>query len=327
MTASLLVLVPVALLVLISGFCFIGCVLNTHGLGTGDPPSPYTDYSGDVTGDASIVAYWPLNEPSPADPSGPITAHDIVGGHDGQYKHKGNDTDLFPIPGFNLLANIDSAPATGFLQLAAVSLVAGDAKNGDPNDLQTGMQTDGACVTVPFSNKINLSVFTVEAWVRPEWNDDQHAFRAIVDSRGYINGTLRGVALWSNETHHWEAALYDVNGNRLFVTAVSPVLLGQVAYLAFTFDGTNAALFVNGEKVTQPTALSAAYSPNTTQALVIGAGGPWLDDRVNGVGDNFFPILPFSGTIQDVAIYSSVLSDDTIKQRFDHGSGKADSAG
>ncbi len=40
MTASLLILVPVALLVVISGFCFVGCVFDSHGLG-----QSFTTYS------------------------------------------------------------------------------------------------------------------------------------------------------------------------------------------------------------------------------------------------------------------------------------------
>lgn len=330
MTAFTFLIVAISLLALLSGLGFVGCVLDTSGYGY-DPDNPekptqYTDYSKDVTNDPSVVAYWPLNEPSPADASGKIACHDAVGSNDGEYKHKGNDANFFPIPGFNINPATDSAAATGFLGLGAVSLVAGDAKNGDPNDLQTGMQTDGAFVTVPFSGVVNPPKFTVEAWVRPEWNEDQLAYRAIVDSRDNVGGQIHGFVLWSNENHHWEAAMADVNNNFLFATDPDTVLLGQPAYLAFTFDGVNAALFVNGVKKSAPMALGAAYSPNTTETLVIGGGEPWLPDRVGGVGDQFFPIFPFSGTIQDVAIYNDVLSDDTIKTRFEHGSGKTESA-
>src|SRR4051812_25698395 len=99
MTATLLVLMPVALFVLVSGFCFVGCSLDTEGNLHKNPPpprKPFTTYSrDDVVGHLDIAAYWPLNEQSPPDDSVKLIAHDALGAYDGEYKHKGNGGDLY----------------------------------------------------------------------------------------------------------------------------------------------------------------------------------------------------------------------------------------
>jgi hypothetical protein len=148
------------------------------------------------------------------------------------------------------------------------------------------------------------------------------AYRAIVDSRDNVGGTIHGFVLWVNEAGNWEAAVADVNGNFIFVTAGAAVMK-KTTYLAFTFDGATgtAALFTDDIKTTQQMPLGATYSPNTTQPLVIGVGERYLTDRMNGTGDLFFPIFPFNGVIQDVAIYDSVLPDTTINSHQVDGSG------
>jgi hypothetical protein len=332
MTASLLVFVSVALMVVVSGFCFVGCVLNTHGTGVDpnkpdpdnpdpDPkPVPFTKYSGTITSRGDCIAYWPLDEASPADPAGIIKAHDAVGGHDGEYKHKTNAPGLFPCPDYTNSLTVHSAKAFGTLSLGTQTLLPGDAVQpaNDPNDLTTGMEVDGACVVVPFSADLNVGVFTLEAWVRPEWDPAVKATRFVFDSRD--GGGLRGFLLNANDDNEWQGVLADVNGN--FTTAKNGTAMkSKIAHLVLTFDGSQAVLFVDAVAGT-PVTIPAAYSANTTKRLAIGAGGPFFDDRMNSTGDAFFPLFPFNGTIQDVALYNSVLSDTDIQKHFDDGSGK-----
>jgi hypothetical protein len=339
MTATLLVLVPVALLILVSGFCFVGCVLDTTGTGFDpnkpdpdkpDPkPEPFTTYSkDDVVGHPDIAAYWPLNEPTPPDDSIKLKAHDALGLHDGEYKHKGNAADLyFPCPTFPIVAGVvDSAPAIGSLSLGVESLLPGDAKqpDNDPNILETGMQVNGAFVTVLAASEINPPIFTVEAWVRPEWTPGEAAAsRAIVTSQSSDTGT-HGFVLWVNNAGNWEAIINDgTSGGSATATTLEQAELNIPSHVVLTFDGTNASIFINGERKAGPSPLPAAssYSPNTVEPLIIGAGFGYLDDRKMGVPDSAFPLVPFNGTIQDVAIYSAVLSDDDIKKHSDDGSG------
>ena len=55
--------------------------------------------------------------------------------------------------------------------------------------------------------------------------------------------------------------------------------------------------------------------------LVIGVGGPWLPPRMQLADEVFFPVFPFKGTIQDVAIYNVVLDPTVINTHFKDGSG------
>ena len=331
MTASLLVLVSVALLVVISGFCFVGCVLDTHGLGTGDPPpdKPFTKYS-DTDVLPTAIAYWPLSEASAiADkPVAQAIAKDVIGNNNGNYTHKGNaPVGMFPCPLIPISPGLDSAPAIGFMALGVVSLLPGDAvqPGNDPNILTTGMQVDGGFVTVPFNGVINPApIFTVECWAQPEWSAaDAPAFRAAVDSRTVSAGGTQytGWAIIVNQAGNWEAEVGAVGGAAYVKVTGGKAALSAAAHVVLTCDGSNATLFVNGVQAATKS-LGGAFAPNTQSPLVIGVGGPWIATRAPGVPEPAFPLVPFKGTIQDVAIYNTVLADSDILTHFNDGSGK-----
>jgi hypothetical protein len=333
MTASLLVFVPVALLVLISGFGFVGCVLDTHGTGVDpnkpDPenpdPKPLATYSNDdVLAEPSVVAYWPLDEKSPADDSVTLPAHDAAGANDGEYIHKGNEPKLFPCPGYEITPGLHTAQAFGTLSLGVESIVPGDIKKPftDANAPTTGMQVDGAFVTVPVSSTVNQSgPFTVEVWVRREWVIGDLAKRILVDSHN-DTGSM-GFVIGVSEVGNWEAS-FGYGTGFLQVSTGTQAAPNAKTHVVVTFDGQAAAIFVNGNRVSQPVSLpdGATYVPNTTTAFVVGVGLPGLTPRSQPSDQFFFPLLPFKGTIQDVAIYSSVLPDQLITDHFLHGSTK-----
>jgi hypothetical protein len=328
MTASLLAVVAIALLALISGVCFVGCVLNTHGTGTGDPkPTTFTKYSDvDVLADPHCVAYWPLDDASPADGSGKITARDAKGGQDGAYKHKGNAATLFPCPAYEASPGVNSAQANGFLSLGMESLLPGDAKQpaNDPAVLTTGAQVDGAFVTVPLSAVINPpGPFTIEAWARPEWSDGgPPTLHVLIDARGNVDGAFGGYGIWVNPEGNWEGVIVGTGPTNAKVTA-GKAALQTATHVALVFDGVNVTLFVNA--VASPSnALPAGqvFSANTKVPLIIGVGSPSLPTRTQPGDLNFFPLFPFKGTIQCVALYNAALTPDVIKKHFDDGSGK-----
>jgi hypothetical protein len=329
MTASLLLFVSVALLALISGFCFVGCVLDTHGTGNPGPdpkPVPFTKYSGDdVVGNPSIAAYWPLSEDSAVagKPVATAIAVEVIGGKNGNYTNKDNMPALFPCPSANLGAGTDTAAAIGSITLGVESIVAGDAKQpgNDPTILTTGMQSSGGFVTVPNDPVANPSPpFTIEAWARPD-EVSPPAFRNVLDSRNINGNNLSGYGIWINEQGNWEGGV-GVVGSTSYVLVTGPTAIkGAKNHVVLTCDGTSASLFVDGgSKVTSQ--LGAAFNANKVKPFVIGVGAPWLDPRMNSTGDLFFPVFPFNGMVQDVAIYHAVLSDEDILKHFEDGSGK-----
>jgi hypothetical protein len=328
MSMSLLVFVPVALLFIVSGFCFIGCVLDRSGLpggGPGPETPPPNNYSGnDVLKDPSIVAaYWPLSEPSGTPDMNPATAHDIVNGHDGTYVHKGNaPMGTFPCPKYQVAPGIDSALELGGVALGVTGIVPGDGVQppANPIVLKTGMTVTGAYVTVPLPSVINPPAFTVEAWVRPEWDPAVVATRAVVDSRGSDASGVTGFVLWVNNDGNWEVLLNGTGGQS--VKAIAGPALAVATHVVLTFDGNtnNVAVFINGtHAVDAALPPGSTFNPNTTEPLIIGAGFKFLPDRSMAMVDLAFPSVPFNGTIQDVAIYNTVLADAVIKQHTDDG--------
>jgi hypothetical protein len=345
MTASLLVFVSVALLVLVSGFCFVGCVLNTHGTGVDpnkpDPenpnpnpkPKPYTKYSDDdVINNPSCIAYWPLNDSGPLNASGSQNVAIDAGGkaknnaHNGEYRSNVTHPGLFPCPQYTLdpAGPVDSALAPGDLTLEVPGIVPGDTNPpyDDPDNRTTAMTVNGGFVIVPPNSVVNPSTFTVEAWVLPGWGMAPPAYRTIIDSRDQGGGQFFGFVIFVNESGNWEAQLGGTgNGNYAIVPGGS-ASLSDATYVALTCNGTKATLFVNGtEAGSASLPAGSSFAPNTVKPLVIGVGAPYLTDRMNSVGDNFFPLLPFNGTIQCVAIYDSVLSATDIETHYDHGKG------
>lgn len=53
--------------------------------------------------------------------------------------------------------------------------------------------------------------------------------------------------------------------------------------------------------------------------LIIGAGFRFLASRTAADEVVAFPLIPFNGTIQNVAIYNAVLAETVIKQHTDDG--------
>lgn len=329
MTLSLIVFVPVALLILISSLCFVGCVLDTTGLGLG-----FTTYSdSDVIANPSCVAYWPLS-----DSPGQDTALDVVGKangdpHNGTYRSVANSDPmvkaLFPCPDFDLGIGLHSDFAPGTLTIGAPGIVAGDTlPPHDPKNATstTCMQADGGFVTVPANSVVNPMQFSIEAWVRPEWDAAAPpAVHVFIDSRGVVGDVVHGYVLTVNQAGSWEAALSVAGGVTTVLVTGGPATLSVATHVVLTFDGGNAALWTDGTQASPltPLPVGSTFTPNTTSPLVIGVGLPWKLPRKNPSDKLFFPLLPFKGKIQDVAIYNAVLSGDTIKNHAEHGKGNS----
>jgi len=318
----LLVLLPVGLLALVSGLCFVGCVLDTTGL----PPEFQTYQDTDVLANPNCIAFWPLNEGS-----GPL-AEDTKGKmlnneHDGTYHSVLNpgSAGQYPCPTF-MNGGAKSAACTGQLTLGAANsgIVNGDFV-GDAHS--TAMQTDGAYVEIAANNVTTpANAFTAEAWISPGWDaSDSDAFHTFLDFRSVdAAGAISGFAMLVNDQGQVQGAVGRGAAGQMIATGAS-ITLEATAYVVLTFDGATATVFVNGTPNPAGAASLQAgqnYVPNTTGRQVIGAGAPWAANRTDQTADLFFPAFPFKGTIQDVAIYSAVLSDETILIHNMNGNGQ-----
>jgi Concanavalin A-like lectin/glucanases superfamily len=310
MSASLLAFVPLALLAIVLLLCFVGCTLDTTGVGK-SPFGLYTQTT--IVPHPALVAYWPLH-----DAAGP-TATDLhpTDPHNGTYVDVTTNPDL-PYPAATF-GTQNSAAAPGTLSFAQPGIVPGDTVTGDPNVRFTCIQVDGGYVSVPFNAAFNpAGGFTIEAWVRVEWTAaDPNAFRIVLDAREVSPN--RGFALYANQDNQWEAAVGDGIGTGvadLTIAVGGPVVFEATSYLAVTFDGTDLILFVDGEQRSPTT--PATYAANTAVPLFIGAGAPSIPLRPAPNGGPFFP---FKGKIQCVAIYNTALPLDQIILHMHNGNG------
>jgi concanavalin A-like lectin/glucanase superfamily protein len=294
MSASLLVLIPPAFLAVVLLLCFVGCTLDTSGLGN----PAFTQYStATILPSPGLVGYWPLGEAA-----GATTAVDVKSGHNGSYlSHVFPDEPAFP-----------SAAAPGTFSLGNTGIVTGDTipPHDDPSARTTCMQTNGGYVSVPFDAALiptKAEGFTLEAWVRVEWSAaDTAAFRVVMSTFGTTGGG-QGFALLATPDNHW-AALVG-NGAGLTQATGAAVVFETTNHLVATYDGSNLILFVNGEQSSPTTA--ADYHPVAANPLYIGAGRPDLPE----------PHFPFVGQMQCVALYKGALTLDDVIKHFHNGNG------
>jgi Concanavalin A-like lectin/glucanases superfamily len=334
MSASLIVLLPVILLGIVSLFCFVGCGFHTHGLQT-----TFRDYSGTtVLGNPAIAAYWPLREASDTVPAADLAPNP----QNGQYIDKTTLPDIYPWPDYSL----DNAPSPNILSAAAdfgsiafaqPGIVTGDGAADDTNAATPCLVVNGCYVNVPLASKINPATsFTLEAWVRVDWDKSApQAWRAVLDARDFNPCTGFAIIAKVDDNapgvYHWMAVVGNGGtGAAGFTTATSddPIALNDPSmpggatsfYLAVTYDGPSQTLTLFVDGLARGSAMSA-YVPNTTRPLWIGAGVPYAPMRPQAPGVVAGPLFPFVGALQDIAIYSEALAPDVIMTHLHNGNG------
>ena len=338
MSASLVVLIPVTLLGIVVTFCFVGCNFTPGSF----PLSLFSTYSDTtVLADPAVVAYWPLGESADSVPAVDRTPNPV----NGQYIDQVTLPAIYPWPEYSVpnppAPDVLSAAAPGSIAFAQPGIVPGDAAQpaNDPNVRTPCMVVNGCYVNVPFDPKINPPTsFTVEAWVRVDWDKNAtSAFRFVLDARDLNPGKGFGILARPDDTqpgvYHWQAIVGNGgNGTAGFSLATSddpPIILndpslpsGIIYYLAVTYDGSNQTLilYVDGEQ-RGPKVNAVTYVPNTAQPLWIGAGAPYVPLRPQPPGVVASPLFPYDGAIQDVAIYNVALASDVILTHYHNGNG------
>jgi hypothetical protein len=220
------------------------------------------------------IAYWRLNE------TNGTVAHDLWGGHDGTYHGSValNQAGYAP-------ANIDPDPAAGFPGTADTYV--GDIANIDPSGTTTA--------------------FTLEAWVK---GPSSQVGGAGIISKGLGNNGTGG-------NSQWEFAL-DVDpttfGYRLSVDSASGSATASITalsgpdgtwqHVAATYDqgGGTMTIYVNGEAQVSGTPPTGGEFSSPIP-VSIGA-------ERSGVTPTYDQ--PFTGTIDEVAIYNFALGADRI---------------
>jgi len=314
MSATLVVALALALFGIVALLGFVGCRLARDSI-PGEPQSsdPYRDAVNSAT---SLVAFWPLDESM-----GP-TATD-------RSSHAFNGTYLTGLGASNYDAVQQSAAAAGNVILGLPGIVPGDALFDARNPCPA---FDGGIVSVPFAQLINNTPpFTIEAWVLPGWTDadvqTQPALRGVVVSND--TSIPAGFGLFATPQNVWS---FSVAFGSMVMEVKPPadadhtiLLDGTTVYhLVVTYDGTVCTIFANTQaKGVFEYATGSTTDPDPTKKYVplpastplfIGAGNP-------KAGTSPPPLFPFTGRIEDVAIYGTVLDKTAIQSHFTNGFG------
>ncbi len=321
MTTWQLWLTPVAVLAVLLLFRFVGCNL----VFTAEPITPGT-YSEEVMKDLP-VAYWRMQETiaTTTVPGGTVTSE--TGAHDGVLAIAQN-----PLPDDPASMSPEADPLRLEIGVTA-NLVALDPS-------ATCFRVQGGLVGVAHSPQLNTPQFTIEAFVRPEWavNDplrfgryyclfessDQPAAGSTVPKRF-------GVALYAgpedpttpNTPYRYQ--LWVGNGTGFVQvkelvpvpnpTKEAPLVVAAPTYVAATFDGAQAFLWVYSadrdiEHVKYELTLPP-YMPAPSGNLTIGITGVRRSVVAPFPGPSRF-MYPLSGNMQEVAYYDKALSEARI---------------
>jgi Concanavalin A-like lectin/glucanases superfamily len=302
MSASLVVLIPVLLLGLVTSLCFVGCVFQTGGIGEVDL-GPYRNA---ITKSSNLIAFWPLDDAPPTDPSAPVARDNAAPfgqiGFDGTYK--GNFT------------------------LRVDGIVTGDhpavGSAGNPC-----ASFDGGLVEVLFNQSLNpSSSFTLECWVQPKWTSagtQQAVMVSATVDMGPTPMNNAGYALYATPTipNFW-AAQIGIGTDFVGVTSNQGIVLNgkTTYYLAMSFKDNALSLFVG---------VDGTLTPVPPMPMQLGPGQTFKSEQPGATATSLFIAMgrpdlpttneyPFNGLIQDVAFYSPALEPGDIQNHFTLGS-------
>ncbi len=166
-------------------------------------------------------------------------------------------------------------------------------------------------IDVPYDAALNSATFTVELWANPTTVDTLGA-RSPLYNRGAAAGGGDGWLFWANNvTTSWQFRTYEGSA-RSTIDSTAAAVPGVWTHLVGVYDGTTSHFYVNG--VEQGTGVAAGYTLNTSLPLRIGGAGN--DTGAAGVN-------AWNGGVDEVAVYSTVLTPEVILSHYQNGTNSA----
>jgi hypothetical protein len=173
----------------------------------------------------------------------------------------------------------------------SVSFVAGEVGNAFSFD-----GNGSNYVSAPANAALDLSVFTVDAWIYPT---SSTGARYILDKTASGVGTNYYLALTTDNLV--EFGFND--GNYRFVDSATSVPVNQWSHVAGTYDGSTIKVYING---TLSNSFVFSGSPPTGEAIRMG---------VDNSGS-----YAFTGNIDEVEVFSRALTDAEVLSIYSAGS-------
>ncbi|HWB04756.1 MAG TPA: lamin tail domain-containing protein [Verrucomicrobiales bacterium] len=174
---------------------------------------------------------------------------------------------------------------------------------GMPADNRAMRANAAGYVQTPYSAALNPPVFTVECWAKA--TGGAGTFRAAVSNRNDDGAQTYGYIFYAASNNTWQFWTGS-GGSGAWDPITGPaVTLNTWVHLVGTYDGAVKRFFVNGTQA--GTGASATFNINTARGMRIGAGQ-------NEAAANFL----FAGDVDEVAVYSRVLTPAEISQRYQY---------
>ena len=179
-----------------------------------------------------------------------------------------------------------------------------------PGALTGGGDSDASCgfnsavkanVLVPYNAAFSSPQFSFEAWALVAQTNGAD-YRTVLNER--VSSPQAGFTLYAAPTVPgcWQFYLGTGSAWSTIGATNSSVIATSWTHLVGTYDGTNQALYINGNLVKL---LVKIYNPNTSGGLQIGVGGAVAT-----------PSYAFTTNIDEVAIYTNALSAAQVANHY-----------
>ncbi|MDE1851375.1 MAG: LamG domain-containing protein [Candidatus Micrarchaeota archaeon] len=159
---------------------------------------------------------------------------------------------------------------------------------------------------VPYFPQVNPSKFTVVIWTYVKGS--QGSYRSPMTSRCVVASVNQGYMLYASDTNQWKLQIGCGTGC-WGGPAAGTVTLNNWVQVAGTYNGTAAALYVNGTNIAST---NVTYVVNPSCVMRIGAG--YTESN---------PSYYFNGSLANLQIYNTTLSAADIKALYQEGIGGA----
>lgn len=209
-----------------------------------------------------------------------------------------------------------AATNLGTLATTATGFYLGGAAHPVPGGLagstNTAASFDGVSgeVGLPFNPALGLNApFTVEAWVQPQQSPPAIDPAAVLCCLNFAGNGRLGWVLYQSGAR-WNLRLGNTNGYTFDQNGSTIIQAGKWYHLVAVYDGSNATLCVNG--AIDATGPVSSFTPNDTAPFEIGAAA--AVGRYN------------NAVVDEVAVYTNVLSGSEILAHYQNGTNAVPSA-